>query len=624
MAFTPQFLDEIRARVPLAGIVGKRVRLERRGREYIGLCPFHNEKTPSFSVVEDKGFYHCFGCGAHGDVIGFVMRTEGLGFPEAVEKLAGEAGLPMPTTSREERERFDARGGLLKVLDAACGWYERMLRQPEGRAALGYLKGRGLTDETIARFRLGYAPDRRDALKAALIKQGYDESLLLAAGLLGKPDDGRATYDFLRGRVTFPIADQRGRIIAFGGRTMGEGGPKYLNSRDSDLFHKGRALYAHALAREAARGTGPGAAEAQELIVAEGYMDVIALHQAGFAGAVAPLGTALTESQLELLWRMAPEPYLCFDGDAAGRRAAARAAERALPLLEPGRSLRFVLLPAGEDPDSLIRAQGPQAFRDALAGARPLIDVVWEMARAGKPTDTPERRALIRKELRDLAARIAERSVQEAYLAEIETRLAAAFGGRRQAAWKARGGPGGQRGKGKGRGGWPPEAVSVVESDGNVRVLALRRQQALLAAIVNHPWLVGELGEEIGTLRLDAADLDRLRQEIIKVWSPDLDSGDLQRHLCEHGFADLLTRVLSGEIYELCPFARSGADKEAVRQGWTHVYEVFEHRQSQGSEIEGARQALDDHPSKRNWAYLEAVKSRSGAADDDLNGPRGD
>lgn len=621
MAFTPQFLDEIRARVPLAGVVAKRVRLERRGREYVGLCPFHNEKTPSFSVVEDKGFYHCFGCGAHGDVIGFVMRTEGLGFPEAVEKLAGEAGLPMPVTSREERERFDARGGLLKVLEAACGWYERALRAPEGRAALDYLKGRGLSDETIARFRLGYAPDRRDALKSALLKQGYDENLLLAAGLLGKPDDGRATYDFLRGRVTFPIADLRGRIIAFGGRILGEGGPKYLNSRDSDLFHKGRALYAHALAREAARESGPGAAKANEIIVAEGYMDVIALHQAGFAGAVAPLGTALTESQLELLWRMAPEPYLCFDGDAAGRRAAARAAERALPLLEPGRSLRFVLLPAGEDPDSLIRAQGPQAFRDALAAARPLIDVVWEMAKAGKPADTPERRALIRKELRDLASRIAERSVQEAYLQEIEARLAAAFGAPKRA-WKARSGPGERQRRGKG--GWQPEPDPGLIADGNVRVLALRRQQALLAAIANHPWLVGEFGEEIGTLRLDAPELDRLRQEIIKVWSPDLDSGDLQRHLCEHGFAGQLSRVLSGEIYELCPFARSGAEKEAVRQGWIHVYELFEHRHSLGSELEGARQALADNPSKRNWAYLEALKRRLGPADDDLDGPRGE
>ncbi len=603
MSFTPQFLDEIRVRVSLADIVGKRVKLQRRGREWIGLCPFHNEKTPSFSVVEDKDFFHCFGCGAHGDAMGFVMRTEGLSFPETVEKLAGEAGLAMPVTSPEDRQRFEERGGLLKALEAACAWYERQLRLAVGRPALDYLKGRGLTDDTIARFRLGYAPDANDALKSALLKQGFAEPDLLEAGLISQPEDGRPAYDFLRGRVIFPISDARGRIIAFGGRTLGDGQPKYINSRDSELFHKRRALYGLALAREAARKSG-------EVIVAEGYTDVIALHQAGFAGAVAPLGTALTENQIELLWKLAPEPILCFDGDSAGQRAAARAAERTLPLLKPGHSLRFALLPAGEDPDSLLRAHGPAVLREALGHARPLVDIVWEVATVGKPTDTPERRALIRKELRDLVAHIAERSVQEAYYAEIESRFAAAFD-RRRTRWR-----GGKRG-GKNA----PVNAPDLKSDGNVGVLAMRQQQALLATIVNHPELVADFGEEIGTLRLPSPELDRLRQEIIGLWSPDLDAPTMRRHLSEHGFDEVLSRLLSLEVYEHAGFAQADAGSEAVRRGWMQLYELFHRRVYLDQEIDAARQVFAAEMSKRNLAYLDALKQRAGPIEEDTDAP---
>ncbi len=604
MSFTPQFLDEIRARVPLADVIGKRVKLQRRGREWIGLCPFHNEKTPSFSVVEDKGFFHCFGCGAHGDVIGFVMRTEGLSFPETVEKLAGDAGLALPVTLPEDRHLLEARGGLLKALEAACAWYEHRLRLGVGRPALDYLKGRGLSDDTIARFRLGYAPDANDALKSALLKLGFAEPELLEAGMISQPEDGLPAYDFLRGRVIFPISDARGRVIAFGGRTLGDGQPKYINSRDSELFHKRRALYGLALAREAARKTG-------EVIVAEGYTDVIALHQAGFAGAVAPLGTALTENQIELLWKLTPEPILCFDGDTAGQRAAARVAERALPLLKPGHSLRFALLPAGEDPDSLLRAHGPAALRETLDRARPLVDIVWEVATAGKPADTPERRALIRKELRNLVARIAERSVQDAYFAEIEVRFADAFGKRRPY----------RRGSGARGDKYAPANKAGLRSDGNVRVLAMRQQQALLATIINHPELVAELGEEIGTLRLPSPELDRLRQEVIRLWSPDLDAPALQRHLSEHGFAEVLSRLLSQDVYELASFAQAQADSGAVRRGWMQLYELFHRRAYLGEEIDAARQVLAAEMSKRNLAYLDALTERAGSIEEDADAP---
>ena len=378
MAFTPQFLDELRGRLTLSDYVGKRVRLQKKGREHLGLCPFHNEKTPSFTVNDSKAFYHCFGCGAHGSAIDWVMQMEGLSFPEAVERLAGDAGMAVPQSTPEEQARAKRAKSLYDANEAACAWFQKQLYQGDGAAALDYLRGRGLTEETISRFRLGFAPERKNALGQALQADGFTEEMLIEAGLIARPDDGRAPYDRFRGRVIFPITDRRGRVIAFGGRIMEdrEGIAKYLNSPETPLFHKGQTLYALALAREAA-------AKDAEVIVTEGYMDVIALHQAGFGGAVAPLGTAVTEAHIQALWRLAPEPVLCFDGDNAGQRAAHRAAERALPLLAPGRSLRFAILPAGEDPDSLLQAGGLAAMDTVLGAARPMVDVLcgpWKPA----------------------------------------------------------------------------------------------------------------------------------------------------------------------------------------------------------------------------------------------------
>ena len=332
MAFPPGFLDELRGRISLPGLVSRQVKLERRGREFAGLCPFHTEKTPSFYVVEDKNFFHCFGCGAHGDAIGFVMRADNLDFLEAVEKLAGEAGLAVPQSTPEEREKAQRQKTLLETLEAAAAFYEARLWSPAGSTARNYLGARGLDADTIRRFRLGWAPDDRQSLKRALVAD-FSEALLVEAGLLHRPEEGEA-FDYFRNRVMFPIGDRAGRIIAFGGRVLADGQPKYLNSPESPIFQKGRVLYGWSAARAAA-------ADRRDAIVTEGYMDVIALHRAGFASAVAPLGTALTEYQLEELWRLGPEPILCFDGDAAGQRAAARALRRALPLLRPGRSLRF-------------------------------------------------------------------------------------------------------------------------------------------------------------------------------------------------------------------------------------------------------------------------------------------
>jgi DNA primase len=420
MSFTPQFLDELRQRVSLVNVIARKVKLQRRGREQTGLCPFHNEKSPSFTVSDEKGFFHCFGCGAHGDVIGFVMRSDGLSFPDAVERLAREAGLPIPVSSPEERERTQRQATLVSAMETAAAWYEQQLKSAVGREAMAYLKRRGLSDATLARFRLGYAPEGRTALRDALAKAGVSLELAIEAGLIGKGEDG-SIFDRMRGRVIFPIADRRGRVIAFGGRILEDGQPKYLNSPETPLFHKGRTLYGLGQALRPARDSG-------EAIVAEGYMDVIALAQAGFAQSIAPLGTALTEEQMGELWRLVPEPTLCFDGDAAGERAAARAAERALPLLKPGQSLRFALLPAGEDPDSLIVARGAAAMREVLDGAMPLAEMVWRAGVLGRSFDTPERRAGLRQEIRGRLSRIADRPVQEAYRADFDRRLDQFFG----------------------------------------------------------------------------------------------------------------------------------------------------------------------------------------------------
>ena len=402
--FPPQFLDEIRARVPMEGVIGKRVRLVRRGRELLGLCPFHNEKTPSFTVNEEKGFFHCFGCGAHGDVIGFVMRDEGLAFPEAVERLAGDAGLALPARDPRAEAREKQRHSLFGVVEAAAKWFEAELAGPRGDAARRYLQARSVDEATRAQFRLGYAPDSRTALRTRLEKDGITEAMMVEAGLLIAPDDGRTPYDRFRARVIFPICDRRGRVVAFGGRALGDVQPKYLNSPETPLFAKGSLLYGQHLAAPAAR-------KANRAIAVEGYMDVIALHQAGIAEAVAPLGTALTENQLEALWRLADDPVLCFDGDEAGARAAARAVERALPRLNAKRSLRFATLPAGQDPDTMVRDRGRQAMAEIVDGALPLSDQLWAMAVSGRSLDTPEARARISKQLQDQIERIPDRDL---------------------------------------------------------------------------------------------------------------------------------------------------------------------------------------------------------------------
>jgi len=630
MSFDASFLDEIRARVSIAAAVGRKVKLTRRGREHLGLCPFHNEKTPSFTVSEDKAFFHCFGCGAHGDVIGFVMQSEGLSFPEAVERLAGEAGLQVPRASPEARETQRRQSGVLEVLEAAAEWFAAQLAGREGAEARGYLTRRGLTEDTIAAFRLGYAPGRRGLLRAALNARGIGDAQLAEAGLIKRreegagegPGDDGTPRDYFFNRIVFPISDRRGQVIAFGGRALGESPAKYLNSPDTPVFHKGRVLYNLARARRAAH-------DGAEVIVAEGYMDVIALAQAGFGAAVAPLGTAITEGQIAELWRLAEEPVLCLDGDVAGRRAAFRAAERALPGLRPGYSLRFAFLPEGEDPDSLLRSGGAEALRTLLAAARPLSDVLWSMETEGHRFETPERRAGLMRALDGRIRAIADADVQRAYREAFDRRFLETFGygpwsgGRRAPA----GGPGRfaaggwgreRRGRhlaagaalGRGRPAGVPRAAPGVLGGRQAPGLLLRRQeQVLLACLVNHPGLIAEHAEELAELELANPSFPGFCGVLLDLAArdPDLDTAGLKCHLSEQGFSAILAEILCPDVLVHGRFARPGGGVEEARTGVQDVLRTYR-KQRVAMETEEAVRILAESPTEDNLVRLEAKK----------------
>ena len=423
MRFPPSLLDEIRARLPVSHVAGRRVKLKRQGREFAGLSPFKQEKTPSFTVNDQKGFYHCFASGEHGDIFTFLMKTEGLSFPEAVERLAREAGVDMPKPSPQAEAREAQSVTLRKITEASCVYFQKALAGAEGREARGYLERRGLSEADIDTFRLGYAPPGRHQLKEHLAALGFRPEDMAASGMLIAGDDIPVSYDRFRNRLIFPIANLRGEVIAFGGRALGEDQqPKYLNSPETQLFHKGSVLFNAAAARKAAHERGC-------IIVAEGYMDVIAFARAGLLNAVAPLGTALTPEQLKLLWRMADEPVLCFDGDSAGVKAAHRAVETALPHLAPGKSLAFVFLPEGLDPDDLLREHGAQALEEVLSRARPLVEVLWLKEFGAGEWTTPEQRAQFETRLDGLVQGIADRTVRQYYERDMRQRLRKAFGG---------------------------------------------------------------------------------------------------------------------------------------------------------------------------------------------------
>ncbi|MBB3883237.1 DNA primase [Acetobacter oeni] len=456
------------------------MKLSRSGRNWKGCCPFHGEKTPSFYVYDDH--YHCFGCGVHGDVITFVMETEGKSFPDAVESLAAEAGLEVPKATPQARAQAVRARTLGDVLEAAQRLWSYALHQPEGRTGLDYLRKRGLTDETIAAFGLGWASDKRGALVSALREQNIMPEALAEAGLMSTDEEGRPKGELFWGRVTFPIRDRRGDLVSFGGRILGDRQPKYLNGPETALFSKRRLLFGLDRARAAIRAPRPKGAPPVDAVVVEGYMDVIALHQAGFPGAVAPLGTALTPEQLETLWQVAPSPILCFDGDTAGRRAAIKAAETALPLLSTERGLRFCMLPEGEDPDSLSRTKGRVAVAQLFAGARPLADVLFDLLAEGTPQNpTPEQRATLRSRLVEAAGKIADKSLAGEYRSSLLDRFFQTYRGRK----------GGKPGK-NGSAFTPPAGPVTPDAplDGTAAKLTL-----LTGLILRYPRLIGSVAD---------------------------------------------------------------------------------------------------------------------------------
>ncbi len=572
MRFDDRFLDEIKSRLRLSDVIGKTVKLRRQGREYVGLSPFNKERSPSFFVNDDKGFYHDFSSGKHGDLISFLQETERLSFVEAVERLAGEAGLALPEPDPETQAQEKRRQGLADWLELAAAWFEAELRRPAGAAARDYLERRKLPAGEWPRFRLGFSPAGRTALKDYLIAKGAMPRELAAAGLLIVPEDGGESYDRFRDRIIFPITDGRGRIVSFGGRAMDpKARAKYLNGPDTDLFDKGRVLYGLPEARRLLHAGGDGAA----LVVVEGYMDVIACQRASVA-AVAAMGTSLTEPQMEMLWRLHPEPTLCFDGDRAGMQAASRAIDRALPHLQPGKSFRFAIVTGGKDPDDILREQGAAALKAQLGATTPFIDALFTRERDQGPLETPEHRAGLKQRLRAAAKTIADPDLTGAYREALLSRLDALFEAPRQMASRApKPAQGGKWNR------FPPsptsarpearEAARRLSNGIDPVAAALARQavadpavlddhlEALEACGFGDP-VLGDLAKEIIRLRLEA---DRL------------DSEALRRHLAEAGFSSLLIDVDRAAAFAGAPFDNEDVTLAAARSRWSYAFEVL-------------------------------------------------
>lgn len=596
MTLTPAFLDELRARTQLSALIGRTTKLQRAGREFRACCPFHNEKTPSFYVNDDKGFYHCFGCGAHGDAIRWMTDQQGLPFIDAVKELAQAAGLDMPEQDRRAAQKAERAKGLHEAMADAAAWFAERLHGIEGAEARAVLARRGIAPETARAFGMGFAPDSRGKLRQALAS--YGDAMLVEAGLLIQVD-GKEPYDRFRGRLMIPIKDARGRVIAFGGRIIGEGEPKYLNSPETPLFDKGRTLYNLDRAQAAARKTG-------RVVAVEGYMDVIALAQAGFDEAVAPLGTAMTEHQLDRLWRLAEVPLLCFDGDAAGQKAAIRAAHRALPLLQPGRSLAFVTIPDGQDPDDLVRAKGPSAFEALLRAPEPLADRLWAQEVAAEPLDTPEARAGLKRRLGELAEQIQDRYVREEYQAEFRRRFDDLFApAPRQRFGERRGG------SRSARGGWKPPEPPVSAAVRNVRASGIDPviAKAVLAGLIRHPAEIARHLEVLGSLRMADGALGRLFEAVVDVALADsrLDSRDLITILAKSGFDSVASDLLKANMLPFTFTRARSPDEARARADLNEAIAVLVAVPAVDAALEEATIALQQRPTDEAFARQVAL-----------------
>ncbi len=629
MRFPPSLLDEIRARLPVSQVVARKVALKRAGRELKGLSPFKQERTPSFFVNDQKGSWFDFASGQNGDVFKFVMLTEGLSFPEAVERLAQEAGLPLPKVSPMASAREDERARLYALMDAALAFFAGQLAQ--SAQARRYLDRRGLSADSISRFRLGYAPNARFALKEHLAAAGFSAAEMVASGMLIAGDDIPVAYDRFRHRIMFPIWDLKGRVIAFGGRALDPDVPaKYLNSPETPLFHKGAILYNAHTARVAAHDKG-------RIIVVEGYVDVIALTQGGFAETVAPLGTALTEDQLQLLWRMAPEPVLCFDGDAAGRRAAFRAVETVLPHLKPGFSVQFAFLPEGLDPDDLIRQHGATAFQEILANKTvPLFDVLIEREERQGETDlTPEQRASLQARLEALVSRIADRGVRAHYERELRetlwvkhrklVRQIAGAAGRRDARiagrrrdntaldWRVA-----ARATERSRLGNIPRAATLAAAPMRSNELAGRalplpaREALMVRTLLNHPWLLEAHCEDVAELRLSAPPLARLRDALLELLARNisLEREQVRTQLSNLGLDKMVALADRTGSHRSDKFAEPEAEASLVEEGWGHAFALHQAQVGLKEALALAERDWQAEPTEAAWRRIVEIQQR--------------
>ncbi len=570
MSITPRFVDELRERLSLADVIGRRVKLTSKGREYTGLCPFHNEKTPSFTVNEDKGFYHCFGCGAHGDIIKFVMDTEKMPFPEAVEYLANMAGIQMPKQSPRQEASDKRYAGLGAIMEEACRFFQGHLFGLSGQKARSYLIGRGISGVVAKQFRLGYAP-HGSQLTAHLQARGCNMDECRSLGLVGRRSDG-SYYDYFYDRVMFPILDRRKRVIGFGGRIMGKGEPKYLNSPETALFHKGEQLYALPNAIESIR-------KENCAILVEGYMDVIALHSAGFTNAVAPLGTALTENQIKLLWQFCDEPIICFDGDNAGRRAAIRAANRALPVLKAGKSLRFVWLPDTFDPDDMIRKKSPEAFAKLLTTAKPLLFALWHTLLDGHVYDTPERMAKLKQDALDMAAQIQDEVVRGYYVKELKKHL-----------WQL------EKGGTKEKRRTQSHLTTVV-----VPTPGLSEARMMVAYLICYPKVAQKILEDLSTLTLAENVLNTALQTISDLI---FDNPDITPEEIAAGLPNDVIQALTHEIEMLKKSQRSERQVAEELRIWVQNARI----KALEADISAKTAQFEQNPSPQIWEQIATLK----------------
>ena len=582
MRFTPDFLDRLRNHLSISQVIGKRIQVKKHGREFHALCPFHNEKSPSFTISDEKGFFHCFGCGAHGDSIGFVKDYERISYVEAVEKLANEAGMALPAIDPKAQAAFKKYAQAQDICEEAALWFQKQLLSTEGNIAREYLKARGVSQDMIAQFRIGYSLGTRDGLKQYLLKKGISENDQIEMGLLIKPDNG-ANYDRFRGRLMFPICDIRGRVVAFGGRILNakDTGAKYLNSPETTLFKKGEMLYGLHHARRTI-------SDQNTALITEGYLDVIALHQAGLAVAVAPLGTAITEHHLSLLWRMVPDPVLCLDGDAAGARAMMRAAELALPLLKAGFGLKFALLPAGEDPDSMIHKRGVSAMKAIVSSALTLSETLWNVTARSVGTTSPEQRASLDAKLRALTEVIPDNSLKQhmrEYFFKQMRSLDAPKTSKTNSSWNKSGSKNYDKNT-------PAKSLQKFPQSPLVAALAAqdsaassqnRMENQLVALIVRVPELLQqvEIEEEFARLPLTQAPLDKLRAALIELCGniEKITHEQLTQELVDRGLSENLSPLLQHAVLPKFLSARDISSEpeylERAKALWQQMMTVF-------------------------------------------------